>query len=112
MPPAFMPALTETGKGGRQVSIQQATSAVVGIIAPVSGGLLLAHAGPLAAFLAIAALQLATALPLLQAPNPAVDAAAVLDPAVARHARRLYLSEGFHAGCGVVITQPLKCCSQ
>jgi hypothetical protein len=100
---AFMPALTETGKGGRQVSIQQATSAVVGIIAPVSGGLLLAHAGPLTAFLAIAILQLATALPLLRAPNPTVDAAAVLDPAVARHARRLYLSEGFHAGCGVVI---------
>ena len=100
---AFMPALTETGKGGRQVSIQQATSAVVGIIAPVSGGLLLAHAGPLAAFLAIAALQLATALPLLGAPNPAVDAEAALDPAVASHARRLYFNEGVHAGSSVVI---------
>lgn len=100
---AFMPALTETGKGGRQISIQQATSAAVGIVAPATGGLLLAEAGPLAAFLAIAALQLATALPLLGAPNPAVDAAAALDPAVAGHARRLYFNEGFHAGCGVVI---------
>jgi MFS family permease len=43
---AFMPALTETGKGGRQVSIRQATSAVVGIVAPVTGGVLLAVAGP------------------------------------------------------------------
>lgn len=100
---AFMPALTETGKGGQQVSVQQATSAVVGIVAPVSGGLLLAQAGPLAAFLAIAALQLATALPLLGAPNPAVDAEAALDRSVAAHARRLYFNEGFHAGCGVVI---------
>ena len=100
---AFMPAMTETDKGGRQVSIQQATSAVVGIIAPATGGLLLANAGPIAAFLAIAALQLTTALPLLGAPNPAVDATAELDPAVAAHARRLYFNEGFHAGCGVVI---------
>lgn len=100
---AFMPAMTETERGGRQVSIQQATSAVVGVIAPATGGLLLAHAGPLAAFLAIAALQLATALPLLGAPNPTVDADAALDRAVAVHARRLYFNEGFHAGCGVVI---------
>jgi MFS family permease len=100
---AFMPALTETGKGGRQVSIQQATSAVVGIVAPVTGGLLLANAGPQAAFFAIAVLQLSTALPLLSAPNPAVDGDAALDVGVAGHARRLYFNEGFHAGCGVVI---------
>ncbi len=100
---AFMPALTETGKGGRQVSIQQATSAGVGVIAPVTGGLLLAEAGPFAAFFAIAALQLATVLPLIGGPNPSVDPEAMLDRAVAGYARRLYFNEGFHSGSGVMI---------
>lgn len=100
---AFMPALTATDQGGRQVSIQQATSAIVGIVAPATGGLLLAHAGPLPAFLAIAALQLATALPLLGGPNPQVEPEAALDRTVAAHARRLYFNEGFHSGCSVVI---------
>lgn len=100
---AFMPALTESGRGGRQVSVQQATSAVVGIVAPVVGGLLLAHAGAVPAFLAIAALQLAAALPLLGGPNPAVMPGAALERRVAAHARRLYFNEGFHAGCAVVI---------
>ncbi|GEO00398.1 hypothetical protein NSE01_22300 [Novosphingobium sediminis] len=100
---AVMPSLMETGKGGQQVSIQQATSAVVGIVAPAVGGVLLAVAGPVPAFLAIAALQLATALPLIGAPNPSVDPNAQLDRAVAAHARRLYLGEGFHSGCSVMI---------
>lgn len=100
---AFMPALTETARGGRQLSVQQAASALVGVIAPAAGGLLLAHAGPVAAFLAIAALQLATALPLLGGPNPPVLAEAQLDRAVTARARRLYLSEGFHTGCAVVL---------
>ncbi|MEO0033323.1 MAG: hypothetical protein RIS94_3081 [Pseudomonadota bacterium] len=100
---AFMPAMTDSERGGRQVSVQQATSAVVGIVAPATGGLLLAHAGPLAAFLVIAALQLAAALPLLGAPNPAVAPEAALDPQVAAHARRLYFNEGFHSGCALVV---------
>lgn len=100
---AFMPTLTETEKGGRQVSIQQATSAVVDIIAPATGGILLAVAGPGPAFLTIAALQLVTALPLIGAPNPPVDPGAALDSAVKAHARWLYLGEGFHSGCSVMI---------
>jgi hypothetical protein len=38
---------------------------------------------------------LASALPLLGAPNHAIDPAAALEPCVARHARRLYLGESF-----------------
>ncbi|WP_336894882.1 MFS transporter [Novosphingobium sp.] len=100
---AFLPALTETGRGGQQVSVQQATSALVGIAAPAMGGLLLAHGGPDMAFAMIALLQLASALPLLGAPNPAIDPDAVLEPGVASYARRLYFNEGFHSGCAVVI---------
>jgi MFS family permease len=100
---AFLPALTETGRGGQQVSVQQATSALVGIAAPAMGGLLLAHGGPDLAFGVIALLQLASALPLLGAPNPAIAPDAVLEPGVASYARRLYFNEGFHSGCAVVI---------
>ena len=100
---AFLPALTETGRGGQQVSVQQATSALVGIAAPAMGGLLLAHGGPDLAFAVIALLQLASALPLLGAPNPAIDPSAVLEPGAASYARRLYFNEGFHSGCAVVI---------
>ncbi len=100
---AFLPALTQTGRGGQQVSVQQATSALAGIAAPALGGLLLTYGGAGLAFAAVALLQLASALPLLGAPNPAIDPAAALEPGVARHARRLYLGEGFHAGSSVVI---------
>lgn len=100
---AFLPALTETGRGGQQVSVQQATSALVGIAAPAMGGLLIAHGGPDLAFAMIALLQLASALPLLGAPNPAIDPSAVLEPGAASYARRLYFNEGFHSGCAVVI---------
>lgn len=99
----FLPVLTDTGRGGQQISVQQATSALVGIAAPALGGLLLAHGGPGAAFAVITVLQLASALPLLGAPNPAIDPVAVLEPGVASYARRLYFNEGFHSGCAVVI---------
>lgn len=100
---AFMPAVMDETRGGRQVSVQQATSAVVGIVAPAAGGLLLAHGGPNLAFFANAALQLLAGLPLLHAPNPRIEPEAALDRQVAAHARRLYFNEGFHAGAAVVV---------
>lgn len=100
---AFMPAVMDEARGGRQVSVQQATSALVGIVAPAAGGLLLAHGGGNAAFFANAALQLLAALPLLRAPNPQIAPDVALAPQVARHARRLYFNEGFHSGCAVVV---------
>ena len=100
---AFVSALGDSERGGRQVSIQQATSAIVGIIAPITGGFLLSRAGPQVSFSIIAAIQMLGALPLIGAPNPSVEREATLDPALARFGRRLYFNEGFHAGCGVVI---------
>lgn len=100
---AFMSAVGSEGALGRQVSVQQAVTAIVGIVAPAAGGILLVRAGPLAAFLAVAGLQACTALPLLGAPNPKVDHKAAPDPGLLRFARRLYLAEGVQAGCAVVI---------
>ncbi|MCW1384000.1 MFS transporter [Novosphingobium sp. KCTC 2891] len=100
---AFASALGDSATGGRQVSIQQATTAVVGIAAPVVGGFLLARAGALTGFAAIAWIQAMGALPLLRAPNPRVAEGVVLDRALTRFARRLYFAEGFGTGCAVVI---------
>ncbi|MFM2370545.1 MAG: hypothetical protein RIS85_267 [Pseudomonadota bacterium] len=100
---AYVSAAGDESAMGRQVSIQQATTATVGIIAPVAGGFLLSGAGPLAGFAVIAALQLCAALPFLGAPNPAIDPASRADPAIVRFGRRLYFAEGLQTGCGVVI---------
>lgn len=100
---SFVSALADSDRGGRQVSIQQATTAVVGIVAPLVGGLLVDRAGPLIGFGAIALVQLAAVLPLIGAPNPHVAREAALDRPLTLFARRLYLSEGFHAGCATVI---------
>ncbi|NKJ41005.1 MFS transporter [Novosphingobium sp. SG720] len=100
---SFVSALADGARGGRQVSIQQATTAVVGIVAPLVGGLLIARAGPLTGFGAIALVQLAAVLPLIGAPNPGVAREATLNRPLTVFARRLYLSEGFHAGCATVI---------
>lgn len=100
---AFVSALGDSARGGRQVSIQQATSAVVGIVAPIVGGVLLARAGAQTGFGVIAAIQALAALPLIGAPNPSVAARATPDRQAMRFARMLYLNEGFHAGCAVVL---------
>jgi len=100
---AYVSALGDSERGGRQVSIQQATSAMVGIVAPVTGGFLLARLGPHVAFPVIAAIQILAALPLIGAPDATIVRDIRLDPALGRFARRLYFNEGFHSGCAVVV---------
>lgn len=100
---AYVSAAGSESAMGRQVSIQQATTATVSIVAPVAGGFLLAGAGPLAGFAVIAALQLCAGLPFVGAPNPKIDPATSPDAAIVRFGRRLYFAEGLQTGCGVVI---------
>ncbi|WP_408589595.1 MFS transporter [Novosphingobium sp.] len=100
---AFVSSLCDSSQGGRQVSIQQATAAIVGVVAPIVGGLLLARAGAAIGFGVIAGIQALAAVPLLTAPNPSVPARATLDHKAMHFARTLYLNEGFHAGCSVVL---------
>lgn len=100
---AFVSAVGDNAKGGRQVSIQQASTAIVGIIAPIMGGFLLAVAGPVIGFTVIAAMQALAALPLLGTANPGVAVDVTIDRPLVRFARRLYFTEGVNAGCTVVI---------
>lgn len=100
---AYVSAAGDNAALGRQVSIQQATNAAVGIVAPVAGGFLLGWAGPLAGFAIIALIQLLAGLPFLGAANPAIEADTRADPAMVRRGRRLYFAEGLQTGCGVVV---------
>ncbi|MEL0252508.1 MAG: MFS transporter, partial [Novosphingobium sp.] len=74
------------------MSIQQATTAAVGIVAPVAGGFLLSGAGPVIGFAVIAAMQLLASLPLLDAPNPAIPRESRADPAIVSAGRRIYFA--------------------
>ncbi|MFN3552156.1 MAG: MFS transporter, partial [Novosphingobium meiothermophilum] len=100
---AYVSAAGDNAALGRQVSIQQATNAAVGIVAPVTGGFLLGWAGPFAGFAVIALIQLLAGLPFRGAANPAIEADTTADPAMVRRGRRLYFAEGLQTGCGVVV---------
>ncbi|MFN3425282.1 MAG: MFS transporter [Novosphingobium meiothermophilum] len=100
---AYVSAAGDNAALGRQVSIQQATNAAVGIVAPVTGGFLLGWAGPFAGFAVIALIQLLAGLPFLGAANPAIEADTTADPAMVRRGRRLYFAEGLQTGCAVVV---------
>lgn len=96
-------AIAEGGSRGRQVSLQQAATAAVAIIAPILGGVIHETMGPIAGFMLIAAIQLGAAWPLIAAPDAHVLPEAVADPAVLSLARPLYAAEGLHSGAVNVV---------
>lgn len=100
---AYVSAAGDNEAMGKQVSIQQATTAAVGIVAPVAGGFLLSWAGPVAGFAVIAAIQLLAGLPLFGAANPEIPRESRADPTIVRNGRRIYFAEGLQAGCSVVV---------
>jgi MFS family permease len=95
---AYNAAIAQTATRGRQVSLQQAASSGVAIIAPLIGGLIHDRMGPIAGFALIAAIQLAAAWPLLFAPDARVAAQARVDRRLIRFAGPLYCAEGLHSG--------------
>ncbi|MDP3549480.1 MAG: MFS transporter [Novosphingobium sp.] len=100
---AYVSAAGDNAAMGRQVSIQQATTATVGIVAPVIGGVLLSWVGPLAGFAIIAVFQMLAGTPLLGAPNPTINPESRADPDIVRFGRRIYFAEGLQSGCANVV---------
>ncbi len=100
---AYNAAIADHATRGQQVSLQQAASAGVAIVAPVLGGLIHDSMGPVAGFALIAAIQLAAAWPLWSAPDARVAAQVTLDRAVIRFAQPLYCAEGLHSGAVNVV---------
>ncbi|EGD59600.1 hypothetical protein Y88_2644 [Novosphingobium nitrogenifigens DSM 19370] len=100
---AYNAAIAQSGARGRQVSLQQAATAAVSVIAPLLGGFMHGRLDPFSGFALIAGIQLAAAWPLLSAPPAGVAATAEMDRAVVRFARPLYFSEGLHSGAVNVV---------
>ncbi|HQS69123.1 MAG: MFS transporter [Novosphingobium sp. 28-62-57] len=100
---AYVSAAGSNAEMGRQVSIQQAVTATVGIVAPVAGGFLLGWAGATVGFTIIASIQLLAGLPLLGAPNPTINPQSRADPDIVRFGRRIYFAEGLQSGCSNVV---------
>ena len=100
---AFNAAIGDGATHGRQVSLQQAATAGVAIIAPILGGLIHDRMSPVAGFALIAVIQLAAAWPLLRVPNARVQPEVTVDAAVIRFARPLYCAEGLHSGAVNVV---------
>ncbi|WP_353228084.1 MFS transporter [Novosphingobium sp.] len=96
-------AIASSGSRGRQVSLQQAATAVVSIVAPVIGGVIHDSLGPVAGFALIALIQLGAAWPLLAAPDARVAPQAELSAGVVRFARPIYCAEGLHSGAVNVV---------
>ena len=100
---AYNAAIAQGATRGRQVSLQQAATAGVTIIAPLIGGLIHDRMGPIAGLTLIAAIQLTAAWPLLRAPDVRVAAQASVDRGLTRFARPLYCAEGLHSGAVNVV---------
>ena len=96
-------AIAEGGSRGRQVSLQQAATAGVAIVAPMLGGLIHDWLDPVTGFVLIAAIQLAAGWPLLRAPDARVAPDAAVDRGVIALARPLYCAEGLHSGAVNVV---------
>ncbi|HWA60973.1 MAG TPA: MFS transporter [Caulobacteraceae bacterium] len=81
---AYFSAVGDAEHRGRQIGAREALVAAVGVVAPLIGGWALTAFGPTPTFAAIGLVQAASALPLLGAPNVAVQAEA---PGAFRSAR-------------------------
>lgn len=69
---AYFASLGDEEHRGHQIGAREALASIVGILAPLAGGWALVALGPVAAFGAVAVVQLSSAAPLLGTPNVAV----------------------------------------
>lgn len=66
---SYFAAMGDAQHRGRQVGVAQAATAVAGVLAPLAGAWALTSVGPRGMLWAVAAVQMASVLPLVGAPN-------------------------------------------
>lgn len=91
---AYVAATGENLARGRQVGIIEAVNAIVAIIAPAIVGLLIVNAGPLWAYAIVGLVQLAAAVPLMQAPDVDIPHEAEAGRSIRRFGAWLYGFDG------------------
>jgi MFS transporter, DHA1 family, inner membrane transport protein len=92
---AYVAATGEAEGRGKQVGIIEAVNAVVAIVAPAIVGLMIVNSGPLWAYVAVALVQLASAIPLLGAPDVEIPHEAEDGRDIRRFGAWLYGLDGF-----------------
>jgi MFS transporter, DHA1 family, inner membrane transport protein len=95
---AYTATLGDAAHRGGQISIREAITAAVGVLAPLAGSLALLLLGPQWAFLAVALFEAAGALPFIGAPEVAIDLSKRNSRDTARTAFGLFLADGVSAG--------------
>jgi MFS transporter, DHA1 family, inner membrane transport protein len=91
---AYVAATGETEGRGRQVGIIEAVNAIVAIIAPAIVGLLIVNTGPLWAYAVVGLVQVAAAVPLMQAPDVEIPHEAEAGRSIRRFGTWLYGFDG------------------
>jgi DHA1 family inner membrane transport protein len=95
---AYFASVGDDQHRGGQIGVRQALTSVISIAAPLAGGWALVVAGPWPTFLAVGAIQVLAAAPLLGAPRLAVAPEAPGELKGARLAMGLMACDGIFAG--------------
>jgi len=95
---AYTATLGDAEHRGEQTSFREAITAMVGVLAPLTGSLALLLLGPQWAFLGAGLIEAAGALPFIGAPEVAIDLSKRNSWEAARTAFGLFLAEGVSAG--------------
>ncbi len=103
---AYFASLGDAENRGRQVGLREAVAAAVSVVAPIATGWALTVYGPQAAFGVTCAALIASAAPLLFAPNVAVAATAPGLLAEARGGVAMFAADGWIAA-GVTLVWPI-----
>ena len=102
---AYFAVVGDAEHRGQQIAMREALSAVVGIVAPLAGAWALVHAGSRPTFLAVAAVQALSALPLLGAPNVKPPASAPGAFRAAGAGLALFVMDGWIGACFYYVWQ-------
>jgi len=102
---AFFAAFGDEEARGRQIGAREAAAAVVGVVAPLLGAWMLTRLGALGAFGIVAAIQAASVLPLLGAPNVRIEDNPAPEGPQARTAMALFVADGWTAACFFFVWQ-------
>jgi hypothetical protein len=94
---AYFSILGDSDLRGHQVSAREAMSAIVSIVAPISGAAAMVAFGPSLMFAAAAIVQASAAIPLWRAPNIAIKTVAPGTMKAARHAALIQVASGWSA---------------
>ncbi len=95
--------LGDADKRGAQESVKQAISALIGIVGPLLGAVLLVHFGSTTAFIAAAIIQVCSIATLFGITNLQIAPEATIEPQAAKNVWWIYFADGLRAAANFYI---------